>query len=103
MRELPMAVTQAAVSYVFVCMAGPGIPHNAGMVRPIRVIAPEGCLVNAQYPSAVAAGNVETSQRIVDVLLGALAQAMPERIPAGSAGTMSSLSLGGIDSQTGRA
>jgi N-methylhydantoinase B len=61
------------------------------------VIAPEGSLVNARFPAAVAAGNVETSQRIVDVLLGALAQACPDRIPAASQGTMNNLTIGGWD------
>lgn len=98
----PLSVAEAAVAYVFVCLAGSALPHNGGMTRPIRVSAPAGCLVNAAYPSAVAAGNVETSQRIVDVLLTALASALPDRIPAGSAGTMNSLSLGGIDPRSGR-
>ncbi|MEE8169354.1 MAG: hydantoinase B/oxoprolinase family protein [Phycisphaerae bacterium] len=97
----PMSVTHAAVAYVFICLAGEGLPHNAGMYRPIRVVAPDGCVVNAAYPSAVAAGNVETSQRIVDVLLAAVEQAAPRRIPAASAGTMSSLTLGGINPDTG--
>ena len=66
-----------------------------GILRPIRVIAPEGSVVNALPPAAMAAGNVETSQRITDVLLGALAQAAPDRIPAASSGTMNNLSFGG--------
>src|SRR3984885_12173792 len=66
-------------------------------MRPIELIAPEGTIVNARPPAPVAAGNVETSQRIVDVLLRALAQAIPERVPAASAGTMSNLTIGGID------
>jgi N-methylhydantoinase B len=88
-------VTLSAVAYVFRCVLGLDIPANSGCLRPIRIIAPEGTLVNAQRPSAVAAGNVETSQRIVDVLLGALAQAFPERIPAASQGTMNNLTIGG--------
>ncbi len=68
---------------------------------PIEVRAPEGSVVNARPPAAVAAGNVETSQRIVDVLLRALAQALPQRIPAASSGTMNNLSFGGIDPRTG--
>jgi len=71
------------------------------LMRPIRVIAPEGTVVNARPPAAVAGGNVETSQRIVDVLLRALAQAMPERIPAAASGTMNNLTIGGIDPHTG--
>ena len=69
-------------------------------MRPIRLIAPEGTVVNARPPAAVAGGNVETSQRIVDVLLRALAQIMPERIPAASSGTMNNLTIGGIDPRT---
>ena len=70
-------------------------------MRPIRVIAPSGTVVNARPPAAVAGGNVETSQRIVDVLLRALAQAIPDRIPAAAAGTMNNLTIGGIDPHTG--
>ena len=66
----------------------PTIPANGGCARPLRLIAPEGSLVGAMPPAAVAAGNVETSQRIADVLLGALAQAAPDRVPAASQGTM---------------
>ncbi len=98
----PLAVTQSAVYYVFACLAGDRLPHNAGMFAPITVIAPLRSVVNAQYPAAVAAGNVETSQRIVDVVLRALAAAVPDVVPAGAAGTMSSLSLGGADPRTGR-
>lgn len=99
----PLTVARAAVNYAFTCLAGRGVPLNAGLDRPIRITAPAGCLVNARYPSAVAAGNVETSQRIVDVLLGALAEAVPELIPAASAGTMTSLTLGGQDPRNGGA
>src|SRR5579864_7410019 len=68
---------------------------------PVRIIAPKGTVVNARPPAAVAGGNVETSQRIVDVLLRALAKAMPDRVPAGSSGTMNNLTIGGIDERTG--
>ena len=68
---------------------------NEGCLVPIEVRAPRGSLVNALPPAAVAAGNVETSQRIVDVLFGALSRALPERIPAASQGTMNNLLLGG--------
>jgi N-methylhydantoinase B len=71
-------------------------------MRPIQVIAPQGTIVNAQPPAAVAGGNVETSQRIVDVLLRALAQAIPDRIPAAASGTMNNLTIGGIDPRTGK-
>jgi N-methylhydantoinase B len=69
-------------------------------MRPIAVYAPEGTIVNARPPAAVAAGNVETSQRIVDLLLRALAKAIPERVPAASSGTMSNLTIGGTDPRT---
>jgi N-methylhydantoinase B/oxoprolinase/acetone carboxylase alpha subunit len=89
------AVTLAATMYVFRCMIHDDVPFTAGILRPIQVIAPEGTVVNARAPAAMAAGNVETSQRITDVLLGALAQAAPEGIPAASSGTMNNLSFGG--------
>ncbi len=95
-------VTLSAVAYVFRCVLGLDIPANSGCLRPIHVIAPEGTLVNARRPAAVAAGNVETSQRIVDVLLGALAQACPDRIPAASQGTMNNLTIGGWDQRHNR-
>ena len=90
-------VTLSAVAYVFRCVLGLDIPANSGCLRPIHIIAPEGTLVNARRPAAVAAGNVETSQRIVDVLLGAVAEACPDRIPAASQGTMNNLTIGGWD------
>ena len=91
------AVTVAAVLYVFQALADAPIPANAGLMRPLRIIAPLGTLVNARFPAAVAGGNVETSQRIVDALLKALAPAAPERIPAASNGSMNNLALGGFD------
>ncbi len=96
-----LAITTSAVFYVFRCLLGEDVPACAGLMAPIEVRAPEGSVVNARPPAAVAAGNVETSQRIVDVLLRALALALPERIPAASAGTMNNLSFGGIDPRTG--
>ena len=89
------AITASAVFYVFRCLAPGGVPSNAGIARPLTIVAPEGTVVNAQFPAGVAGGNVETSQRIVDVLLGALARACPERIPAASAGTMTNVAFGG--------
>ena len=89
------AITLSAVYYVFRCLLGVDVPNNDGCLVPIEVIAPPGTVVNAQHPAAVAGGNVETSQRIVDVLLGALAQAFPDRIPAASQGTMNNLTIGG--------
>jgi N-methylhydantoinase B len=95
------AITYSACFYVFRCLLVEDVPATAGLMRPIRVIAPSGSVVNARPPAAVAGGNVETSQRIVDVLLRALAQAIPDKIPAAAAGTMNNLTIGGIDSHTG--
>jgi N-methylhydantoinase B/oxoprolinase/acetone carboxylase alpha subunit len=91
------AVTLSAAAYVFRALVPDDIPFNAGCMAPLQVIAPEGSVVNACHPAAVAGGNVETSQRIVDVLLGALAQAAPQLIPAASSGTMNNLAIGGSD------
>jgi N-methylhydantoinase B len=96
------AITYSACFYVFRCLMAEDVPATMGLMRPIRVIAPEGTIVNALPPAAVAGGNVETSQRIVDVLLRALAQAIPERIPAAASGTMNNLTIGGIDPRTKR-
>lgn len=95
------AITYSACFYVFRCLLAEDVPAAVGLMRPIRVIAPEGTIVNARPPAAVAGGNVETSQRIVDVLLRALAQAIPDRIPAAASGTMNNLTIGGIDPRTG--
>jgi N-methylhydantoinase B len=94
------AITFSACFYVFRCLLQEDVPAAAGLMRPVRMIAPSGTVVNARPPAAVAGGNVETSQRIVDVLLRALAQAMPDRVPAGSSGTMNNLTIGGIDERT---
>lgn len=91
------AITLSAVFYVFRSLIGLDVPNNSGCLAPIQVIAPPGTVVNARPPAPVAGGNVETSQRIVDVLLGALAQAAPDRIPAASQGTMNNLTIGGRD------
>ncbi len=96
------AITLSAVYYVFRCLIGLDVPNNSGCLAPIQVIAPEGSIVNAKLPAAVAGGNVETSQRIVDVLLGALAQACPDRIPAASQGTMNNITIGGWDQKRGK-
>ncbi|MGH7563564.1 MAG: hydantoinase B/oxoprolinase family protein [Gemmatimonadota bacterium] len=105
-----LAITRSAVQYCFLSLLvtlgeeGRGIedpPLNAGCLRPIRVVAPPGTVVNARPPRGVAAGNVETSQRIVDVVLGALARALPDVVPAASQGTMNNLALGGIDPRRG--
>jgi N-methylhydantoinase B len=90
-----LSITQSACYYVVRSLLDGPVPMNAGCFAPVAVTAPAGCLVNAQPPAAVAGGNVETSQRIVDAVLGALAQAMPDRIPAASQGTMNNLTIGG--------
>jgi N-methylhydantoinase B len=97
------AITRSACFYVFRCLLTEDVPATAGLMRPIEVIAPKQTVVNASPPAAVAGGNVETSQRIVDVLLRALAQAIPERIPAAASGTMNNLTIGGIDPRTSEA
>ncbi len=91
------AITYSACYYVFRCLLGDDAPATAGLMNPIAVIAPEGTIVNARPPAAVAGGNVECSQRLVDVLLRALAKAAPGRVPAASYGTMSNLTIGGWD------
>lgn len=96
------AVTLSATLYVFRALIGLDIPANSGCLAPIRLITPEGTVVNARPPAAVAGGNVETSQRITDVLLGALAQASPERVPAASQGTMNNTLIGGWDPERER-
>jgi N-methylhydantoinase B len=96
------AITASAVFYVFRTLVEVAIPSNAGGMRPIRIIAPAGTVVNARPPAAVCGGNVETSQRTVDVLYKCLALAIPERIPAASQGTMNNLTFGGTDPQTGQ-
>ena len=89
------AITLAATLYCFRCLVQEDVLYNSGISRPVRVIAPVGSVVNAQHPAAVAGGNVETSQRITDVVLGALAKALPDVIPAASQGTMNNITLGG--------
>jgi N-methylhydantoinase B len=96
------AVTWAAVFYVFRCLLPAESIATAGLMRPVKVIAPPGTIVNAVAPAAVAGGNVETSQRIVDTLLRALAPVLPDFVPAASTGTMNNLTIGGIDPRTGR-
>jgi N-methylhydantoinase B len=95
------AIAFSACFYVFRCLLQEDVPAAAGLMRPVRMIAPSGTIVNSRPPAAVAGGNVETSQRIVDVLLRALANAVPDRVPAGSSGTMNNLTIGGIDERSG--
>lgn len=90
-----IAIAQSSCYYVVRCLVGDAVPMNEGCFAPVRVVAPDNCVVNARPPAAVAGGNVETSQRITDVVLGALAQALPDRIPAASQGTMNNLTIGG--------
>ncbi|MAG58728.1 MAG: 5-oxoprolinase [Planctomycetes bacterium] len=89
------AITLSAVFYVVRLLVAEEVPTNSGCLDPVRVTIPNGCLLNANRPSPVAGGNVETSQRIVDVLLQALAAAAPDRVPASSQGTMNNLTVGG--------
>ncbi|MFL6282054.1 MAG: hydantoinase B/oxoprolinase family protein, partial [Pyrinomonadaceae bacterium] len=96
------AITVSAVSYVFRCLVGAEeVPASAGLMEPIEVVAPLGTIVNASHPAPVAGGNVETSQRIVDVLFKALSKALPARIPAASQGSMNNLTIGGRDERSG--
>lgn len=94
------AITWSATFYVLRCLLPDEAAPTAGLMRPVSLILPEATIVNARPPAAVAAGNVETSQRIVDVLLRAFARILPERIPAASAGTMTNLTIGGMDPRT---
>ena len=96
------AITLSASLYAFRCLVDQDVLYNSGIGRPVRVIAPEGTIVNAVRPAAVAGGNVETSQRITDVVLGALGKALPGRVPAASQGTMNNVTLGGADPRTGQ-
>jgi len=95
------AIAESAVFYAFRCLLDEQVPATSGLMRPIRVIVPEGTIVNARPPRAVAGGNVETAQRIVDTLLRAMARALPHRIPAASQGTMNNLTFGGADTRRG--
>lgn len=97
----PLAVTASSVYYTLLALAGGDIPPNHGVYEVARIVAPEGTVVNAAYPAPVVAANTETSNRIVDVLLAALAKAYPERVPAGSYGSACVYTLGGTDPRTG--
>ncbi len=107
-----LAVTHSAVLYVVRCIVGEHVPTNQGCLEPVNMLVPEGSLLNpvlkgveseVQPSAPVAAGNVETSQRVVDVLFGALSQLAPDRVPAASQGTMNNLTLGGYDAERGKA
>ena len=98
----PLSVAAAAVYYAFRCLMPEQTPACAGAFEDISITAPVGCLLNAERPAAVAAGNVETSSRIVDVVLGALAQVIPDQIPAASHGSMNNIAMGNHDSSNAR-
>jgi N-methylhydantoinase B len=91
------AITESATWYVARCVAGADVPVNSGTFAPVHVAVPRGSFLDAEPPHAVAGGNVETSQRVVDVVLGALATALPDLIPAASQGTMNNVTVGGHD------
>ena len=96
------AITYSATFYVLRCLLPEDAAPTAGLMRPVKLILPAASVVNAVEPAAVAGGNVETSQRITDVLLRALAKILPDRIPAASSGTMNNLTVGGIDPRNGQ-
>jgi N-methylhydantoinase B len=93
----PLAVAKSAVYFVVRCLTDPEIPPNQGCYDPVSVDAPEGSLLNPASPAAVVGGNVETSQRVTDVVFAALAEAVPERAPAQGQGTMNNLIVGSRD------
>ncbi|RAL22956.1 5-oxoprolinase [Lujinxingia litoralis] len=99
--NVPRAVAVSAALYAFRCLAPPELPSNAGYMRCVEVLTEPGSVVDARWPAPVALGNVETSQRVVDVIFGALAQALPDRIPAASCGSMNNLTIGGEDPRHG--
>jgi len=96
------SITLSAVLYCFRSLIARDVPTNAGIMRPLEILTRQGSVLDARFPAAVAGGNVETSQRVVDVVLGALAQALPGEIPAASQGTMNNLTIGGVDGRTGK-
>jgi N-methylhydantoinase B len=96
------SVTLSAIYYVVRCVTDPSIPANAGCFKPIQVKAPSRTIVNAEPPAPVAGGNVETSTRIVDVVLKAFAGIVPEKVCAACQGTMNNVTIGGVDPRTGK-
>ena len=98
----PLAVTASAVYYTLLLFAGGDVPPNEGVYGVAAVSAPEASVVNAVPPFPVVAANTETSNRLVDILLAALAKAYPERVPAGSYGSACVYTLGGVDPRLGR-
>jgi len=96
-----IAVTCSATYYAVRCVTDPEIPPNHGCYRPIEVEAPEGTIVNPTPPAAVVGGNLETSQRVTDAVLGAFAEAVPERVTGAGQGTMNNVTFGGTDTRDG--
>jgi len=97
-----LGVTQSGVYYTLRCLTDPTVPMNDGCYRPVRIHVPEGTLMNPTPPAPVAGGNVETSQRNVDVLLKAFARMLPEKVCAACQGTMNNIAVGGTNPQNGR-
>lgn len=95
------AVTLASAYYAIKCVVDPDLPSSEGTYRPIEVITPEGTVVNPRFPAAVSNANINTAQRIADVVLGALARAVPERVTAASTGSMSLFTIGGVAPASG--
>lgn len=96
------AVTASATYYAIRCLTDPDIPPNDGCYRPINLEAPSGTVVNAEPPAAVVGGNLEVSQRVTDVILGALGELIPERATAAHQGTMNNVTFGGTDPRNGK-
>jgi len=96
-----LAVTSSATFYAVRALTDPEIPPNAGCYRPIEITAPVGTVVNPRPPAPVVGGNLETSQRIVDVILGAMGRLLPERGTGACQGTMNDVAIGGVDGRTG--
>jgi N-methylhydantoinase B len=95
------AVTLACTYYAIKAALDPELPSTGGAFRPVEVVTPAGSIVNPSFPAPVSNANINTSQRIADVVLGALAQALPERVPAASSGSMCLFTIGGIHPRTG--
>ncbi len=93
------AIVRSATWYCVRLLADEEIPVNDGCFQPVEVIAPVGSVLNPHFPAAVVVGNTETSQRVVDTVLGALAQALPDLVPAASQGTMNNFAVGGFDGE----
>lgn len=98
----PLPVTASAVFYTVLSFLGGDISPNSGVYADVEIIAPPGSVVNATYPHPVVAANTETANRIVDILLGALGEAYPDQVSAGSYGSACVYTIGGMDPETGR-